>query len=194
MNFITEYISLLMQHPLATPVASLGLLALTLHLVLPLLCEIWRYYPNKITGLYTVDNWYYELIGCKITHKTVCYYNGRHCEYSLEHETMEEALNYVQAENMINDESDHSDYFYERETKTPWWFYFWSLLTITVVATVTSLLIEYLLANFFIHTLVAGLAVGLHFTVVLLGKKLYSVSEDVKALKEHNEKEKSNDD
>ena len=183
MNFITTYLELLMSHPLTTPVVSVGLLALALHLILPLACEVWRYYPNKITGTETVDNWYYEWMGCTKTHNTKYFYFDHEQRYYQEHTTMEEALNHVRIMNERTDKLNRSDCWYERETKTQWSSYFWSVAIVLVAATLASLLIEYLLSNFFIYTLVAGLAVGLHFTVVLLGKKLYSVSEDVKLLK-----------
>ena len=191
MNFITEYVSLLMKHPLATPVASVGLLALTLHLVLPLLCEIWRYYPNKITGTDTLKNAYLE----KLTYYKIEYKNftgserKKKCFYKYE--------DYSESYDQLLD--DCSVWSLTSEKTTDYLGRLLLLGFLCMVATLASLLIEYLLANFFIYTLVAGLAVGLHFTVVLLGKKLYSVSEDVKALKEAGNKaetkqENTNDD
>ena len=185
MNFITEYVSLLMQHPLATPVASVGLLALTLHLVLPLLCEIWRYYPNKITGKETLKNWYTSKIGTKVWRSYFMdYVSTKHwCDFDNE----EEAKEYTKQHNLNRYNEKRSYYLHIDNNITG---YTCKISVVSIAVTVAALLIEYLLANFFIYTLVAGLAVGLHFTVVLLGKKLYSVSEDVKALKEYNDKEK----
>jgi hypothetical protein len=185
MNFIETYVDLLMSHPLTTPIVSVGLLALTLHLVLPLLCEIWRYYPNKITGKETVKNWYLD----KITIYKITYFSFE------EHMTCTERFyiydNYSKRYDDLDDNIKHWDLRSERVVD----FHYktLSLLAILCSTSVVSILTEYLLANFFIYTLVAGLAVGLHFTVVLLGKKVYSISEDVKTLKESCTKENTSE-
>ena len=197
MNFITEYVSLLMQHPLATPVASLGLLALTLHLVLPLLCEIWRYYPNKITGTETLKNAYLEVIEVKLKGKIL----RERWYLSSKYPTLYEDIVFkhkIDAEICSKKLTFWSRHYLDVRRSgfrlDNWTDILTFILIVTFVLPLAALLIEYLLASFFIYTLVAGLAVGLHFTVVLLGKKLYSVSEDVKALKEHNKKENNDDD
>ena len=183
MNFIETYVDLLMSHPLTTPIVSVGLLALTLHLVLPLLCEIWRYYPNKITGKDTVKNWYLE----RILGYVVWYYDPT--------EGFNTSTDYFYSKARYKQ-------FFESNPKLqrltcedkPLFAYTLRLLGLyTIIATLASLLAEYLLANFLIYTLVAGLAVGLHFTVVLLGKKVYSISEDVKTLKESCTKENTSE-
>jgi hypothetical protein len=176
-----------MQHPLATPVASVGLLALTLHLVLPLLCEIWRYYPNKITGKEMLKNWYLE----RVRAYRVDYYDWKlPIKYGLQIFVGNQTAYKTFYE---SSKEDHSIDI-KKQSNISIVYYTAYISTRSIVAVIAALLIEYLLANFFIYTLVAGLAVGLHFTVVLLGKKLYSVSEDVKALKEHNKKGNNDDD
>ncbi len=177
MNFIETYLDLLMRHPLTTPVVSVGLLALTLHIVLPVLFEIWRYYPNKITGKDTIKNWY---LGKITIYKITYFSNEKHMNCTERFCTYD---NYSKRYNELDYNLKYWDLRSERVVD----FHYktFSLLLILCSASVVSILIEYLLANFLIYTLVAGLAVGLHFTVVLLGKKVYSISEDVKTLKEN---------
>ena len=181
MDFITKYLELLSSHPLTTPVLSIGLLALTLHLMLPVLCEVWRYYPNKITGTDTVKNWYLEKIHGKVLWErwvVESKYPSLYSDYVFKSE--KGALAFTEG---FTYRSNHLRTPKHERYTSDWFTVFVCISILLVVSPFVTCLLEYLIANFFLYTLVAGLAVGLHFTVILLGKKLYSVSEDVKLLK-----------
>jgi hypothetical protein len=147
---------------------------------------VWRYYPNKITGTETVKNWYLERIKLYIVETYdwgKAYREKRSKRYFYNEVDRDLFMKEVKSNHLLDIETCKHD--------PQLGLYTLCLLCITVAATLTSLLLEYLIANFFIPTLVAGLAVGLHFIVVLLGKKLYSVSEDVKLLKKAAATEKA---